>query len=199
MELRMVWTNFFLVLWLLLFIPFFGLLNQPPLGSFTDNFWKATKCVFTGKGGEIEDNCKQAGWILGLTIPVAALQAHSQIVLSRDDTGLFATLALSCAPFLADLAFPFKIIMGQYVDPVSHWDFLAAGLCLVGVLLYAVMEHFEHRDTQKEVDDSKFIKWFSSLEEPKWLPKFLKEKKNPKKEEETLLLKLNDYLVSESP
>lgn len=196
----MLWTNVFLVLWLILFIPFFGLLNQPPLHSFTDNFWKATKCVFTGEGGEPEDDCKRAGWILAITIPVASLQAHSQIVLSRDDTGLFATLALSCAPFLADLVFPFKQVMGKYVDPVSHWDFLAASLCLSGVLLYAVLEHLEHRNTQREVNNSKIMQWFADTKEPKWFPRFLRAKKNEGNHSETApFLHSNSHSVNQNP
>lgn len=168
MELRMMWTNVFLVVWLLIFIPFFGLLDQPPFDQFISNFWTAMKCVFTGTGGLEGDDCSNAGWVLGVTIPLASLQAHSQVILSRDDTGLFATLALALAPFLADLVFPFPEIMGQYTDPVSKWDGLAAGLCLLGVITYSWAEN-SRKNTLEEVNNSTIIRWFTSTKVPQSL------------------------------
>jgi len=170
MELRMLWTNVFLVLWLLLFIPFFGLLDQPPLPDFWENFGNATHCVFYGEGGNPEDDCKNAGWLIAVTIPIASLQAHAQIVVSRDDSGLLATLALALAPFLCDLVFPFPAIMGKYYDPVSMWDILAAGLCLLGVILFSYSER--GRKLQEGVDTSKLIKWFTDTKLPACLSRF---------------------------
>ena len=77
---------------------------------------------------------------VAITIPIAALQAHSQIVLSRGESGLLATLALTLSPFLADAIFPVAVIMGPYVEPVSKWDGLAVVIGLIGVLLYSWSE-----------------------------------------------------------
>jgi len=164
MELRMMWTNLFLIIWLLIFIPFFFLLNQPPLAEFWSNFGRATSCVFTGSGGEPEDDCLRAGWILLITIPIAALQAHSQIILSRDDSGLYATLALNIAPFLADLVFPFSIFMGPYVNPISYLDIIPAVVSFIGLLFYGYYEYKYSTDDEKQdrVDNNKILRWFAA-------------------------------------
>lgn len=171
MELRMLWTNLWLVFILFFFIPLFGVLNQPSFSNFFPDFWTATVCVFTGSGGYPNDDCKNARWILFLTIPIASLQAHSQVILSRDDTGLFAILALPLATFAADLIFPFKFFMGKYVDTISYWDGISAIICFTGVIIFSISEYYQHRNTQKDVDESSIIKWFTSLDN---YPKFLR-------------------------
>ena len=168
MELRMMWTNVFLVLWLLLFIPIFGALNQPPMATFWDDYAKATVCTLTGSGGYEADKCDTAHWILFVTIPIATLQAHSQIVISRHDTGLWATLLLAVSPFLCDVVFNSQTVMGRYYEPVSKWDGIAAAVSLVGLLLFSATEFFR-QSTHEDVQNSKVIQWFMSNEPPVWL------------------------------
>lgn len=163
MEVRMMWTNIFLVGWLVVFAPLFGALGQPAFPEFLSDFSSAAACTFTGAGGREGDDCSIAGWLLAITIPVAALQTHAQILVSREETGMLATLVLTVAPFLADLAFPFAAIMGVYVEAVSWWDGVAAGLCLGGLVLFAVAENAAHRDTVRDVNDSRMIAWFTNL------------------------------------
>jgi len=171
MELRMMWSNLFLIIWLLVFIPFYGWLEQPPLDQFWQNYQEASNCVFTGSGGEFWDDCQRAGWVLTLTVPIAALQVHSQVVLSRGETGLFATLALTLAPFLGDLFFPYAAVMGPYADPVSEWDALAAVICFFGVLMFGVAEYRSRQSDSSyaSVDQSPLVRWFCDTEVPQCL------------------------------
>lgn len=168
-EWRMVLTNCFISLWLLVFLPFFLLLGQPDFEDFSSNMRAAFSCAFTGSGGltgsGMSDTCHVMGPVLLGTIVVAALQQHASVVLSRQRTGVFANLAVAVAPFLADAIFPIHAIMGDYTiadgstccteDP-SKWDLLGAALALVGVVIYVlaesrVLSNLGHGDYYKTV------------------------------------------------
>ena len=109
-EYRLIWTNLILVGWLIIFIPLFGLLKQPPLNNFIGENINALECVFLGiNHGDY--NCQISGLVLFATIIIAAIQMHSQIILSRSESGPFATMVLSLSPFLADIIFASNFIM----------------------------------------------------------------------------------------
>jgi hypothetical protein len=65
------------VIWLIIFIPFYGLLNQPPFSSFWDDFRAAAECVFTGSGGFPADDCGRAGWVLGISCELDQFRPHT--------------------------------------------------------------------------------------------------------------------------
>lgn len=159
-EWRLLVTNATLAVWLLIFIPAFCGLGQPPFSEFDSNMRAAASCVFLGRGGltgaSTADTCSHAGPVLLATVIVAAAQQHSQVLLARYKTGLFATLAITVAPFLADAIFPIKAIMGDFAvqtldasgkhnrcctEVPSKWEGLGAAIALVGVVLYAYAEH----------------------------------------------------------
>mmetsp|Transcript_10257 Transcript_10257/g.26280 ORF Transcript_10257/g.26280 Transcript_10257/m.26280 type:complete len:426 (-) Transcript_10257:285-1562(-) len=175
MELRMIWTNVFLVLWLLALYPFFGLAGQPPMESFWDDFKTAAVCAVTGKGGypaghrgTLGDDCEVAQIIFWPTLVIAAVQAHSQIVISRHDTGLLATMILNVSPFLCDIYFYFtKHFEARYDDSLTNWDWIALGIAAVGVVIFSVNE-VNREDTAETVQNSSHIQWFMSNDPPNW-------------------------------
>lgn len=161
-ELRLLVTNIFLILWLVAFIPLFSLFGSPPFKDINANFSAAFRCVFTGEGGIYKDNqCDVAGPVLLATVVVAAAQQHSQVLLSRFKTGVFAQLALSVAPYAADLIYPFSIFMGPFADAVSKWDGLGAGLGVIGVGIYI---YFENKDKKtgrwKDAEEIPIVQFF---------------------------------------
>lgn len=78
-EWRLMITNVFVALWLLLFIPFYGALGEPPLSEFGTNIKNSLACVYTGRDSNPADDCSIASPVLFLLVPVAALQMHSQV------------------------------------------------------------------------------------------------------------------------
>ena len=148
-EWRLLITTAILIFWLVLFAPLFGVLNQPPLDEFLSQNGHAADCVFRGEGphpsdypagtGSSKFDCKTAGGVLIATWIVAALhnkQQHSQVVLSRSESGPFAPLMPTLAPFLADAVFPIRAIMGIYTEIPSSWSILGGFLAAAGVLLF---------------------------------------------------------------
>ena len=134
-ELRMFWTNFILVGWLVLFAPLFSALGQPPFDTWSSNMSDALKCAFQGVSAP-GDDCGIAGAILFGTVVIAAGQMHSQILLARAETGVLAALALVLSPFLADAIFPVRPLMGRFTEEPNSWDAFGAVVCLIGVLIF---------------------------------------------------------------
>jgi len=162
LEYRMLVTNFLLIFWLWLFLPLFIALDQPPVHQFSDNLNSAFGCVFIGRNSVNWDtnHCDLAGWILLATIIVAGAQLHSQVVLARGDTGAYAQIALTLAPFLADIIFPIRKLMDPFGIPSpTYWDAISAIICVVGVVLFSIYD-FRDRHKYARVEDSAFIKWF---------------------------------------
>eukprot|EP00462_Mataza_sp_D1_P001784 CAMPEP_0175097464 /NCGR_PEP_ID=MMETSP0086_2-20121207/5300_1 /TAXON_ID=136419 /ORGANISM="Unknown Unknown, Strain D1" /LENGTH=415 /DNA_ID=CAMNT_0016370975 /DNA_START=42 /DNA_END=1289 /DNA_ORIENTATION=+ len=177
MELRMIWTNVFLVAWLLAFHWVFGLLGQPPMDVFWQDFQRALSCSFTGKGGypELEvddgtgDDCATAQVIFFPTLVLAALQAHAQIVISRHDTGLLATMILNVAPFLCDIYFfNTSHFPARYNDPPTIWNWIAFPIALVGVIVFSLKE-LNRPDSKESVNQSRHIQWFMRNNPPRCL------------------------------
>jgi len=160
----MFWTNFMLLGWLVLFAPLFSALSQPPLSEWDAVMSRAVRCVFAGESAP-GDDCGLAGWILLGTIVIAAGQMHSQILLSRAHTGVFAALALVLSPFLADAIFPVRALMGRFAETPSEWDALGAVVCLAGVLVFS---QAERRDASHAapVESSPFIRRFLVQSDP---------------------------------
>lgn len=160
---RLMWSNISLMGWLMLFIPLFGAVGQPSLDDFESNFDAALHCTFTAEGGFVGDDCGRAGYILALSILSAVLQQHAQVLLSKHDTGMIATLVCNLAPFLADPIFASKTILGSYAASPSTWDALAASLCFVGAGLFAFGDvRRVGRDSHHEVEGSAVVRWFAA-------------------------------------
>jgi hypothetical protein len=164
LEERLMWSNVALVFWLFAFIPLFGALNQPPLPEFWSNFAAAWRCTTTGTGGLEGDDCYNAHWLLWVTIAAAMLQQHAQSLVSKYDTGMLATLVVTVAPFLGDIAFASPAILGSYqaVNNPSPQDGAAASVCLIGAIFFAIAEFRRvGRNAEAEVGQSRLIRFFA--------------------------------------
>jgi len=155
-EWRVLVTNALLIVWLLIFLPLFMALGQPGFLDFNSNMKGAFSCIFTGQGG---GHCNIAGWsLLAITIAAAA-QMHSQVLLSKGETGAFSVLVLTMSPFLADAVYPIRPIMGEFTEIPLWWDGVAAVVCLFGVCLFAWYD-FRDQSKYEKVDKSPFVRFF---------------------------------------
>lgn len=166
---RLMWSNVALMAWLVAFIPLFGAVGQPPLDDFAHNFRAAAACTWTASGGFEGDDCFNAAIILPLSIVSAVLQQHAQVLLAKHDTGMIATLVCNLAPFLADPIFASTAILGRYASTPSSWDAVAAVMCFVGAMFFALGDaRRSGRDTQEEVNGSAFVRFFAAPWGVKW-------------------------------
>jgi len=153
LEYRMIWTNVLLTIWIFLLTPYFMVLDQSP------NLSYAADCVFRKINYHPDDICQDAGWILFTTIPIAAAQMHSQVVLSRSESGVFGSLVTTLGPFLAT---PIFVLLPQpYYQPINNYVWIGAVLCIVGIIIYAIGEN-ESKNlwTNVNVEDSWLIRPF---------------------------------------
>ena len=159
LEWRMTVTNFMLIGWLCIFIPIYMAFNEPPKDQFTGVIGHGLSCVITGRGGLETDDCTIARPVLLATaFLIAPMQMHSQALLSREETGLQANLALSLSPFLADVVFPF--LPEKFRDIPSLWNILAGGICIVGVCGFVFFEN-RQKSSFGDINDNIFSRFFS--------------------------------------
>lgn len=161
-EKRLLVTNVLLAVFLVVLIPLFAALRSPSFAELDANFSASFLCIFTGKGGMYVDNqCNIAGPVLLATIIVAAAQQHSQVLLSRHKTGMFAQMALILAPYLSDVIFPLKFVMGQFQELPSEFEVIGAIVGLAGVIAYVVFEHEDRLNNNwVSLKDIEWVKWF---------------------------------------
>ena len=139
----------------------YGLAGQPTFANFTEDFKVATTCVVTGAGGYKADRCDVARWLLPASVIVGAMQLHAQVLLSKHDTGMFATLTLNIAPFLSDAVFASRSIMGSaFVYDASLLDIGAAICSSVGTVAFWFFDRRRcDRALGDNVENSRFITW----------------------------------------
>eukprot|EP01119_Soliformovum_irregulare_P019905 TRINITY_DN6392_c0_g1_i1.p1 TRINITY_DN6392_c0_g1~~TRINITY_DN6392_c0_g1_i1.p1 ORF type:complete len:401 (+),score=53.84 TRINITY_DN6392_c0_g1_i1:167-1204(+) len=156
LEWRLIWTTLMLSVWLWIELPIFFALGEPTYQEFAPNMRESFLCIIMRHGGE---NCDIALPILIALTIVASAQMHSQVILSKGATGAFGVLVLTISPFLADVVYPIKPLMGPYYIVPSLWDLLAALVCIAGVLLFA---WFDHKFSYKypAVESSRLVQWF---------------------------------------
>lgn len=137
----LMFSNMWLVVWLLLFSPFFFLLNQPPFAHVISNMKAAALCVFTGSGGLPSDNCSIAGFVIGGFVVVASLQLHAQAIVSSADSAAWAMVLMALAPFAADGIFAMRPLMGSYYESASLFELVGLAVCLVGTVVFVIFEN----------------------------------------------------------
>jgi hypothetical protein len=153
---------------------------MPKFGDIGSNFHSGAKCFFERTGGAASENCSDVWWVIALLGVTTVVQITSSFYVAKEDSGAYSIVLQSAAPFLADLVFGSKTIMGQYEENVSTWIWLSLVLTVIGCGIY----RWGSTDPLEKVN-----------RDPTWFHKFVLG--NPDASSKLKPLAEDDYLKSE--
>lgn len=151
-EWNVLFYCFFQIPWHILFFVFYGSVGMPKYVDTGSNFKSGAECLFKQTGGASSENCYDVWWVVLALGFVTVVQITSSFYVAKEDSGAYTILLQAAAPFLADLVFGSKVIMGPYKEAVSSWTWLALAVTVVGCGIYrwgsiAPADKVEHRIT----------------------------------------------------
>lgn len=138
-------TSIYLLFCILLMFPtFWAAAGDSPVAAL-EKMKSALLC-----SAESRDECTLGTLALIGSGVCAALNVHAQARMSVNRTGTLAAMAMALSPFLADLIFALRFLMGRhYREVASLWSVLGALLAAFGVSLFTFREQKKKRAAEE--------------------------------------------------
>ncbi len=135
-ELNAIWYLFFQIPWHLAFIPAYASVGMPGWNKMESNFGSGATCLFDQHGGTGDENCSYVWWII-LALGISTMiQMTVSFHVSVNETGAYCMVIQGVCPFIANLVFGFRPIMGQYTEKPSLWIWISLVVATLGTALY---------------------------------------------------------------